>query len=700
MKRTIALLLALTLLLSGCGRAEDKAAPESIPGVDVQSGEWTGLGGCFTLESVDWPQSCLHSFSHAGERYYVLLPDFRESVFLRGEEELFRTEDSVFAVCPAEDGFWYSKEDRTDAGTEIVTLTRADYEGVRQESVEIRLPRDCYFRSFDLMKDGFCLNCSDRLLLCDRSGKPKCDIPHEMWKGQLCRGGDGTVYYVEPFEASGGAVSRIDETEGRLVSLFSYPDGTICSGDRESAFLLIRPDGLYRMGPAGETAPLTDGTTMAEVIWEECGLGVSGVTLVEPADDGSFLIHGNSFPPMRLVRAEPDQLKPRTRLTLGVMGSSGVLSRQAAAFNARSTDCYVQVIDLTEGGLDTEQALLRLNTRLLSGEGPDMLAFGNGQLSPFPFLRKGMLRDLAADLDADADIDRKDLWTDGPIVNDCGGLYLLAADFRIETRLGLKETFGDVDGWRFADYLTLAENTPDDRMVMYNLTRDYFLQESASRFARRAIDWQTGSCDFDNADFIQMLEAVRDMKETPEDANNMVFGPNLMADGFMATELVMLNRVTDLARVTRRIGKPVSVIGWPTPDGSCGTDMGIDAVGVLSTGAHPEDCWAFLKDWLLHPGAIPAYDPLLREQMEEAKQIEPEEDGGLFSDMLSSPITEAEIGQFCRLLGAIEHTTLQDETVMSIIRQETAVFLSGDRTAAETARLIQSRVSLYVSEQA
>ena len=86
--------------------------------------------------------------------------------------------------------------------------------------------------------------------------------------------------------------------------------------------------------------------------------------------------------------------------------------------------------------------------------------------------------------------------------------------------------------------------------------------------------------------------------------------------------------------------------------------------------------------------------------MEEAKQIEPEEDGGLFSDMLSSPITEAEIGQFCRLLGAIEHTTLRDETVMSIIRQETAVFLSGDRTAAETARLIQSRVSLYVSEQA
>ena len=95
-----------------------------------------------------------------------------------------------------------------------------------------------------------------------------------------------------------------------------------------------------------------------------------------------------------------------------------------------------------------------------------------------------------------------------------------------------------------------------------------FFSEAVSRYLRRAMDWQAGTCDFESPDFIRLLEACRDMRETPEDPNNMVFGSNLMADGFMATELVMLNRVTDLARSARRVGKPVSVIGFPTPDGS------------------------------------------------------------------------------------------------------------------------------------
>ena len=141
------------------------------------------------------------------------------------------------------------------------------------------------------------------------------------------------------------------------------------------------------------------------------------------------------------------------------------------------------------------------------------------------------------------------------------------------------------------------------------------------------------------------------------------------------------------------------MIGWPTQDGSCGTDITIRPVGILTSSRHPDACLRFLKDWLLHPSEIPCYRPLLEAQLEEARHIKPDAQDEPFAVSLPSPMTEEEIQQFEKMISSIEHTTLYDETVLNIIRSEAAAFLAGQRSAEETARLVQSRVSLYVSEQ-
>ena len=54
------------------------------------------------------------------------------------------------------------------------------------------------------------------------------------------------------------------------------------------------------------------------------------------------------------------------------------------------------------------------------------------------------------------------------------------------------------------------------------------------------------------------------------------------------------------------------------------------------------------------------------------------------------------------ILGAIEsadRTMSYDENIMDIINEGTAAFFAGQRSAEETAKLIQSSASLYVSEQ-
>ena len=695
MRRTLAWLMLLALLLCGCGKskaaAEREEETESGFGVDAKTGAWIGQGGCYTLAPADYPKNCQQSFLYKGERCCVVLPALAENALLLGDREILRTEDMISWADAGEDGIWVALEDRNENGSVTETMVRLDENGAERERLALHFPTDSFPMRFAVKAAGFCFQCSDALRLFDWDGNEQGKISHPEWSGTLLKGSTGALYYVEQEDRGGGSVSRVETQTAALTPLFDYPTGYLCAGDETSPLLLMQSDGIYRLDENGETAPL--------VIWAECGLALSGVMSVEAEADGCYLVRGVSFEPMRLTPAQPGEIKPRTRLKLAMMGSYGSLATAVAGFNARSADICVELVDLTEGGLTDAEALTRLSTQLIAGEGPDMLAFRNGALSPFPYLRKGMLRDLEQDVEADPDIDLDDIWTAGAIWRDCGGLYLLAADFSIETRLGLRETFGDTDGWSFDAYLALARATPPDRMVMYNLTREYFFREAVSRYLRQTMDWRAGTCDFESPDFIRLLEACRDMRETPEDPNNMVFGSNLMADGFMATELVMLNRVTDLARSTRRVGKPISVIGFPTPDGSCGTDMGMNPVGVLTITKHPAACWAFLKDWLLHPSAIPAYDPLLREDFLEAKSDTPKVEEGFFDTSLTPPLTDAEEQIFYHLLEAIEHTTLCDETAMGIIREEAAGFFAGQRGAEETARLIQSRMSLYISEQ-
>ena len=62
-------------------------------------------------------------------------------------------------------------------------------------------------------------------------------------------------------------------------------------------------------------------------------------------------------------------------------------------------------------------------------------------------------------------------------------------------------------------------------------------------------------------------------------------------------------------------------------------------------------------------------------------------------------MTQSEAQQLWELLNQVEHTTFCDEKILEIVREEFAAVDAGDRSAAEAAALVQSRVSLYVSEQ-
>lgn len=68
-------------------------------------------------------------------------------------------------------------------------------------------------------------------------------------------------------------------------------------------------------------------------------------------------------------------------------------------------------------------------------------------------------------------------------------------------------------------------------------------------------------------------------------------------------------------------------------------------------------------------------------------------------DILLYAATREQADKLYELIDACDIVWNRDSTVTSIVEEELGPFFAGDRTARETAEMIQNRVSIYVAEQ-
>lgn len=151
----------------------------------------------------------------------------------------------------------------------------------------------------------------------------------------------------------------------------------------------------------------------------------------------------------------------------------------------------------------------------------------------------------------------------------------------------------------------------------------------------------------------------------------------------------------DVAFDREECGQTLSYIGWPTVDGSNGTDIRlIQAVGINKVSKNIEGCWEFVKFLLKNPilenntSGMPTYAPLV------ARTLKMLNSGGQ-----KLKTTEEDMKIVMNLASESESLTYYDEEVMNIILDESSAFIQGNVSAHETAKRIQSRVSLYMKEQ-
>ncbi len=569
-------------------------------------------------------------------------------------------------------------------------------------------------------------------------------VEGENMTGGLTLLGDGTMgmacsTYNDAAQTSDNVLKTIDPKKKGFGTEYPMPLNaySILSGSGDYLFYYQNGDTVY-----GRRAGAQEGEKLFS--WVDADISQDEISLFFPLEDGRVAAVSRKWENDRakheLVMMTPvprSSLPEKTILTYATVGLSWDMRKKIIDFNKSNDKYRIQIRDYSQlnTGDDNAAGINRLNLDMMAGNGPDIL--DTGALPIRQYGAKGFLEDLWPYIEKDSDIGRERLMEKVfRAAEQDGKLYQIFESFGIQTVVGAKEVVGDRMSWTLGDLKEAKGKMPEGCAVfgMYD-TRESMLQTVLYQSMDSFVDWTKGKCSFDSDGFKALLEFCAGFPGSDELQQDQEDG------GYESDSSRMLNKKQMLAQITlydmgwtyqeykAAFGGDISFVGYPREDGSTGSTF-IHSTGVAMSGKcrDKEGAWTFMRQILLPrlneensssdmmPTNRKDFDFVVKKSIEPQYQVD--EEGKRVLDGNGNPIplplgniwisdsveielprpVQEDYDRFMELYNATDSVSYQDENITKIVTEEAAGYFSGDRSLEDIARQIQSRVSLYVSE--
>ena len=469
----------------------------------------------------------------------------------------------------------------------------------------------------------------------------------------------------------------------------------------------------------------------------------------------------NSSELIRLVKTENDPSKEKKIITLATLNMDSEMRTLISDFNKNSSEYRIKVTDYSEynTGDDYTAGITKLNTEIIAGRVPDIIAVG--YFMPIDqYAAKGILEDLTPYIERDLGKDAlvEDFFK--TLRDDNGKLYEAYSAFTMQTLVGLRSVVGDEADWSFKKLQEAFATLPEGASIVgdyYSRTAALymFLYSNMDKF----VNWETGKCTFDSQDFIDLLETVKtfpadeDIKSNDgetayvSDQVKVLTGKQLLSNANAYS-------LTDFrANTFYAYGKDdISFVGYP------GTGAAFSAVGmgyaISAKSENKEAAWQFVSriltedyqngqnkygyyngfptneavfDKMMKAEATPTFgetvfsstyvvgnngtssDSGLGEREpyysgatnDKGVHEQPKTTYGFGGDFTIEvyAMTEQEKEVVLDLLKNTTAFMRYDTSLSDIINEEIQPFFKGEKSAADAAKMIQSRATIYVNEQ-
>lgn len=456
---------------------------------------------------------------------------------------------------------------------------------------------------------------------------------------------------------------------------------------------------------------------------------------------------------------DSSEVKEKKVLTLGCFYIDWNIRSQIAEFNKTNEDYTIYATSYSESNdtSDYTAALTKFNNEILAGNVPDILLISSGM--PYnSYASKGLFADLYEFMDKD-DVYNRDAFMPNVLkaMEKDGKLYEITPSFTVQTYAAKKSLVGDATSLTMDQANQILASMPEGA----TLTNDSQTM-TASNFLSTAItfsnfvDYTNATCNFDSPEFKAILETAK--KYPAEIDYDALYNdnPNYWMEQETACHenraLLYSVYFNDFSIYTNTrdayFGEDISFVGFPGSGASNATGSVISTgseIAVSSKSKYKDGAWEFIK--LVLDNAVGEQDsgnygvaitsdasvaeaadeavkritsqyyglPVVKSQLQALgqqatiPQTYTDTDGTVQqvdntyyvgnTEVKVNLITQDEVNMLIDYFSTVDTIARYDESLTDIINEEANAYFKGTKSVDEAASLIQSRASIYLSEQ-
>ncbi len=541
---------------------------------------------------------------------------------------------------------------------------------------------------------------------------------------EFFQGGHGEIYAhlingdYKNSDNNYSKIYRLDAGErtcteiAKPISVRGWTGPNFCAGTGEYDFYYSDDYGIY--GMQGDTF-----TCVMNYINSDIAVGT--VFDYAPFANGSFYLRTLEEDTWQeknniAVRRTPEEYAGTELITLSTVGMYDRLEDIVIAYNKQDTGVRIILQDYADYNTSEDQSLghAKLREDLLDGIVADMVCTDG--LNFESLAGKGLFADWYDLMDEDPEFNRSDyLENYFQSMEYDGRLQKLGVSFRLHTAAAKTEHVGEKQGRTLAEFMQQPLSGGMELFQFYNqqFATDFWFKAAQSSF----IDRKNARCYFDTPEFVQLLEMIKGYSSDEYTGIwvQTVPGeqPPVDIEAFLEDRaLVKFNTFSepiDYYAMIRTVFRdtPITLMGYPTAEGNSNGGV-FQSDFTLSVNAQSEKkdaVWDFMKYLLSEKfqkklnGPMPIHRGILEEKLTLATKMV---GAAVFYGDTSVNIgaaTQESMDTLRAYIESINTAYYYDATVEQVLREEMEMFLAGDQSAENAAKMMQSRVSIYLSEQ-
>ena len=547
------------------------------------------------------------------------------------------------------------------------------------------------------------------------------------WINGMTATSDGRVFTVQ-YGNKGMEIAEVDTVKDVMgETLQNIPDTNSEIRAGQNGTLLVGGyNKLYEYDLNAQEA--------TEVLdWVESNIHGNSVRDISILADGRLAVFCDDYEGtpevVFLTKTESSKVPQKKVLTIGTLYESNSSLQEAVVnFNKKNTEYALKIkayIDETAEWTEStySDALTQIHADMAGGNSPDLIDLSMVNLKNMT--AKGVLEDLTPYLEKSETANIDDFVPSVLNAYNVNGIQTtVPAYFTINTLLARTSVVGEEPGWTMEEMIALAKANPDVKL-MHGMTKEMALQTCLMYASDSFIDYGSGICSFDSPEFIQFLEFANCFDLEYEYNEDESF-PKMLQAGKILLSNAFFSDVHEYQMYHLMFEEDgVTAIGYPTADGKPGVFLsGSEIYGISAQSENKEGAWKFLESMLSAQPSSHAWgfssrkehlEKMFKEacepnyQKDENGEILTDKDGNFVQHPKTSwgydnwdvdiyAATQEEIDGVRHLIEIARPLLRESEEIYSIIGEEAAPYFAGQKSAEEVAKIIQSRVQIYVSE--